>query len=82
MLDVLSTVEALDEARMRDRRAGWLVTIGITAMAFVLRVINLGFPHKVIFDETYYAKDAWAILVSGYERWGSSSSAGASRPSA
>ncbi len=68
MLDVLTTVEALNEARMTDRRASWLVTIGITVMAFVLRVINLGFPHKVIFDETYYAKDAWAILQSGYER--------------
>lgn len=68
MLDVLTTALALNEARMTDRRAGWLVTIGITAMAFVLRVINLGFPHKVMFDETYYAKDAWAILQSGYER--------------
>ena len=67
MLHVLSTVEALDEARMRDRRAGWLVTIGITAMAFVLRVINLGFPNKVMFDETYYVRDGWTIWHLGYE---------------
>ena len=68
MLDVLTTAEALDEARMTDRRAGWIVTIAITVMAFVLPLINLGFPHRVVFDETYYAKDAWAILNSGYER--------------
>ncbi len=47
---------------------GWVVTIGITLMAFGLRFYNLGHPNKVLFDETYYAKDAWAILQSGYER--------------
>ena len=27
-----------------------------------------GFPGKIVFDETYYAKDAWGLLHSGYER--------------
>ena len=25
-------------------------------------------PNKLVFDETYYAKDAYALLTSGYER--------------
>ena len=28
----------------------------------------MGFPAKILVDETYYAKDAWGILQSGYER--------------
>lgn len=53
---------------MTDRLAGWLVTLGITAIAFVLRVVHLGRPNALIFDETYYAKDAYSLLQSGYER--------------
>ncbi len=44
------------------------MTISITAMAFLLRFYNVAFPNKILFDETYYAKDAWAILQCGYER--------------
>ena len=47
---------------------GWLVTLGITAIAFALRVYRLGQPNALIFDETYYAKDAWTLLHFGYER--------------
>lgn len=66
-----TTLSALDDGRLRDRAAGWITTISITLMAFVLRFYNLAWPHKVIFDETYYAKEAWGILHSGYERkWG------------
>jgi dolichyl-phosphate-mannose--protein O-mannosyl transferase len=65
---VLTTLEALRDGRLHDRTVGWIVTVAITLMAFGLRLYNLGFPNKVLFDETYYAKDAWAILQSGYER--------------
>lgn len=68
MLLVLTTLAALDDGRLRDRTRGWVVTISITVMAFLLRFYNLGFPNKLLFDETYYAKDAWAVLQSGYER--------------
>ncbi|WP_051208455.1 dolichyl-phosphate-mannose--protein mannosyltransferase [Propionicicella superfundia] len=50
-----------------DRLNGWLVTLGITALAFVIRVWNVGYPNRLVFDETYYPKDAWAILTYGYE---------------
>lgn len=64
----MTTLEALDDGRLqRDAWTSWLVTIGITALAFFLRVVNLATPHKFAFDETYYAKDAWAILQHGYE---------------
>jgi hypothetical protein len=51
-----------------DRLNGWIVTLIIGAIAFVLRFINLGYPNKLVFDETYYAKDAYSLLKFGYER--------------
>jgi len=51
-----------------DKITGWVVTVAITAMAFVIRLINLGYPNKLVFDETYYAKDAYSLLQHGYER--------------
>ncbi|NYI07872.1 dolichyl-phosphate-mannose--protein mannosyltransferase [Allostreptomyces psammosilenae] len=47
--------------------AGWIGPLLVTALAGVLRLWNLGQPHAVIFDETYYAKDAWSLLQRGYE---------------
>ncbi len=64
---MLTTTEALEEGRLRDPRAGWAVTLAITAMAFVLRIVNLGHPHAIMFDETYYAKDGWTLVQFGYE---------------
>ena len=51
-----------------DKITGWVVTAAITAMAFVIRIVNLGYPNKLVFDETYYAKDAYSLLRYGYER--------------
>lgn len=36
-------------------------------LAAGLRFWHLGTPHAVVFDETYYVKDAWALLNFGYE---------------
>jgi dolichyl-phosphate-mannose--protein O-mannosyl transferase len=63
-----ATVDLLRVPPMTDRLLGWLVTIAVTAFAFVLRVAHLGRPNALIFDETYYAKDAYSLLQSGYER--------------
>ena len=63
-----STLERLRVPPLTDRLAGWLVTIAVTAIAFVLRVVHLGRPNALIFDETYYAKDAYSLLRFGYER--------------
>ena len=51
-----------------DRINGWIVTLIIGAIAFVIRFVNLGYPNKLVFDETYYAKDAYSLLKFGYER--------------
>ncbi|WP_375431498.1 dolichyl-phosphate-mannose--protein mannosyltransferase [uncultured Friedmanniella sp.] len=51
-----------------DRVMSWVVTVLIGAVAFVIRVVNLGYPNKLVFDETYYAKDAYSLLKHGYER--------------
>lgn len=51
-----------------DQWLGWLAPLTITLIAGVMRFRNLGNPHAFVFDETYYAKDAWALLQFGNER--------------
>ena len=63
-----TTIERLRVAMPSDRLNGWIVTLIIGAIAFVIRVVNLGYPNKLVFDETYYAKDAYSLLKFGYER--------------
>ncbi|WP_232835970.1 dolichyl-phosphate-mannose--protein mannosyltransferase [Actinocorallia populi] len=46
---------------------GWLGPLLVTVFAGFLRFDRLGVPHAVVFDETYYAKDAYALLRFGYE---------------
>ncbi|WP_308495322.1 dolichyl-phosphate-mannose--protein mannosyltransferase [Microbacterium jiangjiandongii] len=48
------------------RRLGWIVPLMITAVAGILRLWNLGHPHAIVFDETYYVKDAWSQWNLGY----------------
>ena len=64
----------LDEwsARMlstRRRRLAWYwgAPILVTLLAGILRIWNLGHPHALVFDETFYVKDAWTLLQNGYE---------------
>ena len=51
------------------RRALWYWggPILVTLVAAVLRFWNLGNPQSIVFDETYYVKDAWTLLQNGYE---------------
>ncbi|MFC6878151.1 dolichyl-phosphate-mannose--protein mannosyltransferase [Actinomadura yumaensis] len=46
---------------------GWLGPLLVTVFAGVLRFDRLGSPKSVVFDETYYAKDALALLKFGWE---------------
>ena len=46
---------------------GWLGPILVAVFAGALRFWRLGSPRAVVFDETYYAKDAWSMLRLGYE---------------
>jgi dolichyl-phosphate-mannose--protein O-mannosyl transferase len=51
-----------------DRLSGWVGPLLVAAVAGVLRFWNLGRPKAFIFDETYYAKDAWSLLHFGVEQ--------------
>jgi hypothetical protein len=62
-----TTIERLRVAMPNDRVTGWMVTLIIGAIAFAIRFVNLGYPNKLIFDETYYAKDAYSLLKFGYD---------------
>ena len=52
--------------RHNDRLVGWVATLAVTLVAGFLRVWRLGTPNELLFDETYYAKDAWSLLRHGY----------------
>ena len=66
--------------QLRDRLLGdpdwgrairWLAPLVITAVAALLRLVNVAHPHQLAFDETYYVKDAWSLWTLGYEgTWG------------
>ena len=50
-----------------DRLWGWLGPLLVTAFGAFLRFFRLQVPRAVVYDETYYAKDAWSILQHGVE---------------
>ncbi|MFI6760310.1 dolichyl-phosphate-mannose--protein mannosyltransferase [Micromonospora sp. NPDC050417] len=45
----------------------WLATLVVVAIAAILRLVGLSHPKGKIFDETYYAKDAWGLVSKGVE---------------
>ncbi|WP_405375330.1 MULTISPECIES: dolichyl-phosphate-mannose--protein mannosyltransferase [unclassified Microbacterium] len=49
-----------------QRRMGWLAPLLVTLLAALLRLTGLGHPHAIVFDETYYVKDAWSQWLLGY----------------
>lgn len=51
-----------------SRWVRWVWTLLIAAFGGLLRFVRLGSPHAVIFDETYYVKDAWTTLLTGEPR--------------
>ncbi|HEX5858465.1 MAG TPA: phospholipid carrier-dependent glycosyltransferase [Microbacterium sp.] len=59
--------DALIADPRRRRHLRWIVPAVLTLLAAVLRLWNLAHPHALIFDETYYVKDAWTLLNLGYE---------------
>ncbi|MDQ0617595.1 dolichyl-phosphate-mannose--protein mannosyltransferase [Arthrobacter globiformis] len=46
----------------------WLVPALTAAVGGVLRFVRLDVPRSLVFDETYYVKAGYSLLVSGYER--------------
>ncbi|GAA2521242.1 dolichyl-phosphate-mannose--protein mannosyltransferase [Pilimelia columellifera] len=45
----------------------WAATAGVAAIAAVVRLVGLAEPKGKIFDEVYYATEAWALLQRGVE---------------
>ena len=56
----------LPAIRHSDRFTGWAATLAVTLVAGFLRLWKLGTPQEFLFDETYYAKDAWSLIRHGY----------------
>lgn len=46
----------------------WLWTLVIALFGGLLRMVRLGEPPAIMFDETYYVKDAWTALLTGEPR--------------
>ena len=46
----------------------WPTLLVITGIGATLRLFRLDFPHRLIFDETYYVKDGYSVINFGYER--------------
>ncbi|MEV8517794.1 phospholipid carrier-dependent glycosyltransferase [Dactylosporangium sp. NPDC051484] len=74
MISAGSTVASVPDI-VRRRLAGpgrfppelWLTAILVTGVGLVLRLVNLAHPREVIFDEVYYANEAWDLLQRGVE---------------
>lgn len=66
---------AVEEAVTRTGRSsgwraplwGWGGPLLVAVFAGVLVFHRLGSPHALVWDETYYAKDAWSLLHYGVE---------------
>ena len=59
--------DRLTDPMPTDRLIGWLAPLAVTLLAGILRFVDLSRPRAFAFDETYYAKDAYALLKYGYE---------------
>jgi dolichyl-phosphate-mannose--protein O-mannosyl transferase len=55
----------------RTRRLwDWGGPAAVLAIAAATRLVGLDHPHQIVFDETYYVKDAYTLSHLGYEaRW-------------
>ena len=55
-------------ARPGARRAWqWGGPAIVLLVATLTRLVGLGHPHELVFDETYYVKDAYTLSHLGYE---------------
>ena len=57
----------LDVVEPARTRWHWIIPLAVAVVAAVLRFTHLDFPDRLIFDETYYPKDAFSLLQVGYE---------------
>lgn len=66
-----------DRVQLRERLlpswapvAGWMWILPVVPVVLgaILRFWQLSRPQDIAFDETYYVKDGWALVLSGYEQ--------------
>lgn len=60
-----SELAASSPASAHARLMTWVWTLVIALFGGLLRFVRLGQPRAVVFDETYYVKDAWTMLNTG-----------------
>jgi dolichyl-phosphate-mannose--protein O-mannosyl transferase len=51
----------------RELLIRWGGPVGVTLIAAGTRLWNLGYPRSLVFDETFYVKDAYTLSKLGYE---------------
>ncbi|MFT4210448.1 MAG: phospholipid carrier-dependent glycosyltransferase [Microbacterium sp.] len=59
-------MERIRTSPLASRRLDIWAPVAVTLLAGVLRFWNLGHPDAIVFDETYYVKDAWSQWNLGY----------------
>lgn len=55
-------------ANLRQARWAWWGPVLVMLIGGAARFFRLGQPHQLVFDETYYVKQAWSLMQFGYER--------------
>jgi dolichyl-phosphate-mannose--protein O-mannosyl transferase len=59
-------MQRLRATPLTRRRVDVWAPVLVTLLAGLLRLIGVGHPHGIVFDETYYVKDAWTQWNLGY----------------
>lgn len=62
------TKRGISIPRFSRRQSSWLACILMALLGGLLRFVRLGSPRAIVFDETYYVKDAWTMLMTGEPR--------------
>lgn len=74
----MASVSSLERVSRNSNRAAvrlfwhrhrtWILTWIVVIFGGFLRFFRLGEPKALVFDETYYVKDAWTMLMTGEAR--------------
>ena len=59
--------DALATTPIRERVVRAIGPVAVVLLAAGTRLWNLGSPHALVFDETFYVKDAYTLSKLGYE---------------
>lgn len=63
--------------KSRHRLVSWGVPALLALVAGLTRLVGLGYPRELVFDETFYVKDGWSLWNLGYSaNWPEDANAG------